>query len=86
MFLHSLGVNKNIVKIYKHTPVQQLKKDSVHHTLESCWSCAETEGHYSKLVGSIPTGKTRFDAVGWHHGDLVVAITHVYFRENRRPV
>ena len=27
----------------------------------------------------IDTGKTCFDVVGCHHGDLVVAITHVYF-------
>jgi hypothetical protein len=54
MFLHCLGIYKDVIQVYYYSFVQQIEEDSMHHSLKGAGGVAQSKGHDCELKGSIP--------------------------------
>ena len=45
VFLHSAGVDKDVVEVDENEPVKHVTKNVIHEVLEDCMGIGESEGH-----------------------------------------
>ena len=79
MLLDIFGKYQNIIQIYQHTLVEQVKKRLVHHALKRGRRVAKPKGHDRELELTIARAERCFKAISFCHGQLVIAVAQIKF-------
>ena len=81
MFLWSLAVDEDVVKVHDDETVQALPENLLHELHEGGWGVAQSEGKHEELEVAVPGVECRLGDVVRVDADLMVSAPQVQFAE-----
>ena len=80
MGLEVLGVYQDVIQIDDNADIEEIRKDAIDKSLESCRSICQAEGHDIPLKGTIPRAEHGFPFITFCNADQVVRVAEINLR------
>ena len=77
MGLEVLGVYQDVIQIDDNTDIEEIHKDTINESLESCRSICQAKGHDIPLKGTIPCAEHGFPFITFCNADQMVCMAEI---------
>jgi hypothetical protein len=79
MLSHVIGIDQDVVQVYKDTNIEEVGEDVVHETLKSSQSIGKAERHNTILKGSITGSEGSFPFITFGDSDKMECMPKIDF-------